>query len=301
MPDEPFLHLPVLPDDVVELLQPRPGALFVDGTLGGGGHAEALLERGVTLVGIDRDPDALAASAARLARFGDRVELHHAPFAELPRLLGDRRVDGLLLDLGVSSPQLDRAERGFSFQQDGPVDFRMDPSSGEPLSARLDGVAEADLADVLWKYGEERDARRVARAILAARPLRGTLHLAGVIASAIRGARASRIHPATRSFQGLRIWINDELGQLDAALTLFPGLLAPGGRFAVISFHSLEDRAVKHAFRRLAGEDTPRDLRGHPLVPPQFIHVERSGRTAGPGSPNPRARSARLRVLERLP
>lgn len=301
MPHEPFLHISVLRDDVVELLQPRPGALFVDGTLGGGGHAEALLLAGVRLVGLDRDPDALAAAGARLAPFGDRAELHHAPFADLPRILGHRRADAILLDLGVSSPQIDRPERGFSFQHDGPVDFRMDPSSGEPLSARLDAVTEAELADVLWRYGEERDARRVARVIVAGRPFRGTLHLASVIASAVRGARASRINPATRSFQGLRIWVNDELGQLDAALAAFPALLAPGGRFGVISFHSLEDRPVKQAFRHLAGEDAPKDLRGNPITPPLYAHVERRGRVEGPESANPRARSARLRVLERLP
>ena len=301
MRHEPFVHIPVLCDDVVELLRPRPGAVFVDGTVGGGGHAEALLQAGVHLVGLDRDPDALAAAGARLARFGERVELHHAPFADLARLLGDRRPDAILLDLGVSSPQLDRPERGFSFQHEGPVDFRMDPTSGEPLSARLAAVTEAELADVLWRYGEERDARRVARAIVAARPFRGTLHLASVIASAVRGPRASRINPATRSFQGLRIWVNDELGQLDVALTTFPGLLAPGGRFGVISFHSLEDRPVKQAFRHLAGEDAQKDLRGNPIIAPLYGHVERRGRVAGPDSPNPRARSARLRVLERLP
>ena len=297
MHEPAFHHESVLLDDVVELLRPRPDALFVDGTLGGGGHALALLERGVRLVGFDRDPAALAAAGARLAAYADRVELPHATFDRIPEFVAGG-VDGLLLDLGVSSPQLDQPARGLSFRADGPVDFRMDPTSGRPLSELLDEVDEAELGDVLFRYGEERQSRRVARAILAARPFTGTLHLASVIAGATFGEK--RIHPATRSFQGLRIWVNDELGQLDRALAALPGLLAPGGRMGVISFHSLEDRAVKQAFRALAGVGAPTDVYGHPLTPPRVRLVEPGGR-ASPDSPNPRARSARLRVLEALP
>lgn len=289
-------HVPVLLADVLDVLAPRPGALFVDGTVGRGGHAAALLARGVRLVALDRDPDAIAAVRAR---FGDDVELHHAPFSRIPEVLGDRRADGVLLDLGVSSPQLDRPERGFSFRADGPLDMRMDTTSGEPLSALLERVDEATLADVLYQFGEERHSRKVARAILAARPLRGTAHLAEVVARVLPPDK--RIHPATRTFQGLRIWVNGELDQLDDALARVPGCLAPGGRLAVIAFHSLEDRRVKEAFRHLAGEDTPKDLYGRPVTPPAFRLVERRARKGEDRDPNPRARSARLRALERLP
>lgn len=292
-----FHHLPVLLDDVVSLLAPRRDAYVVDGTLGGGGHAEALLEAGVRLLGLDRDPDALAAAGARLARFGDRVRLVHARYSELPGLLA-APPDGILLDLGVSSPQLDRPERGFSFRNDGPLDLRMDPTRGEPAWAWLDHVDEAELADVIWRYGEERRSRAIARAVVAARPLRRTVELAELVARTLPGRHP--IHPATRTFQALRIHVNDELGELDRALSSFPALLAPGGRFAVISFHSLEDRPVKERFRALAGEGTERDLYGNPLVPPAFRLVERRARL-GETDPNPRARSARLRAIERLP
>lgn len=293
-----FRHLSVLRDDVVELLAPRPGAFFVDGTLGGGGHAEALLDAGVELLGVDRDPTALAAASARLARFGDRFRAVHAPYSHIPALVGGRPVDGLLLDLGVSSPQLDDPARGFSFQHDGPLDLRMDPTSGEPASDWLDRLGEAELADVVYRFGEERLSRRIARAVVAARPLRRTRQLAELVASVV--PPSGRIHPATRTFQALRILVNDELGELDRALAAFPELLAPGGRWAVISFHSLEDRPVKERFRALAGVGGPTDLFGHPLVPPRFRQVERRARL-GETDPNPRARSARLRAIERLP
>ncbi len=303
--DEPAVHghRPVLLADAVELLLPDrdPAAaapLVVDGTLGRGGHAAALLLRGVRLVGLDRDPDAIAAVRARL---GDSVELHHAPFSSIPAILAGRRADGVLLDLGVSSPQLDQPERGFSFRNDGPLDMRMDPSSGQPVSAWLDQIDEAGLVDVLFRLGEERHARRVARAILAARPLLTTRALADLVAGTL-GRGDGRIHPATRTFQALRMCINDELGQLEAALRGVPALLAAGGRFVVIAFHSLEDRAVKQAFRALAGEGAPVDLRGHALTAPRFRLVERRARKGEDRDPtNPRARSARMRALERLP
>ncbi len=293
-------HVPVLLDDVLALLAVRPGGFYVDGTLGLGGHSSAILAAGGRLLATDRDAFALARARERLARErpGADAELHHAPFSQLPALLGGRLADGILLDLGVSSPQLDRPERGFSFRADGPVDFRMDPSAGDPASAWLEQVPEAELVRVLFEYGEERHARRVARAILAARPFRGTLHLAEVVASVV--PRDGRIHPATRTFQALRIVTNDELGELDRALESLPGCLAPGGRLVVISFHSLEDRRVKDRFRDLAGVDAPRDPYGSPLVPPRYRLVERRARK-GESDPNPRARSARLRALERLP
>ncbi len=291
-------HRPVLLDDVVELCATLPGALVVDGTLGRGGHAAALLERGVRLVGLDRDPDAIAAVRARL---GPEVELHQAPFSRIPELLGERRADAVLLDLGVSSPQIDTASRGFSFRNDGPLDMRMDPTSGEPVSAWLEHVDDTELADVLFRLGEERQSRRIARAILAARPIHTTGQLADIVAKTI-GRGDGRIHPATRTFQALRMVINDELGQLDAALRAIPELLAPGGRFVVIAFHSLEDRAVKQAFRTLAGEGGPVDFKGQPLTSPRFRLVERRARKGEERDPtNPRARSARLRALERLP
>jgi 16S rRNA (cytosine1402-N4)-methyltransferase len=289
-------HAPVLLEDVLDVLAPRPGTVVVDGTLGRGGHAAALVQRGVHLVGLDRDPDALVAARARL---GPDAELHHAAFSSIPDVLAGRLADGVLLDLGVSSPQLDRPERGFSFRHDGPLDMRMDPTRGLTAAEWLDAVDEAGLVDVLFRFGEERHARRIARAVFAARPLRTTRQLAEVVASVVRAD--GRIHPATRTFQALRIAVNGELDELDAALARVPACLAPGGRFAVISFHSLEDRAVKQAFRRLSGEGAPVDLRGRPLTPPSFRLVERRPRKGEDRDPNPRARSARLRVLERLP
>lgn len=292
-------HQPVLLDDALELCAVREGMLVVDGTLGRGGHAEAFLRRGARLVGCDRDPEAVEAVAARLRPFGDRVELHHARFSALPGILAGRTAGAIFLDLGVSSPQLDVASRGFSFRADAPLDMRMDPTVGPSVGEILADIDADTLASVLYRYGEERQSRRVARAILQARPLRGTIHLAEVVARAL-GGRAGRIHPATRTFQALRILVNDELGELDRALGELPSCLAPGGRLAVISFHSLEDRAVKQRFAALSGVDAPRDPFGQPLAPPEFRRVEARARK-GDGDDNPRARSARLRVLERLP
>jgi 16S rRNA (cytosine1402-N4)-methyltransferase len=310
----PFAHAPVLAAEVLEVLQPRDHGLYVDGTVGGGGHATLLLGRApaARLVGIDRDPAALAASREALAGLGDRVELIHGEYGDLPRLLAERGappVDGILLDLGVSSPQLDVAERGFSFTRPGPLDMRMDPTAGHTALDLLRERSTDELADLLFTLGEERHARKIARAIhdaLAAGRLATTTDLAGVIASVIpaREQRMSKIHPATRTFQALRIAVNDELDQLQRLLAAFPDLLAPGGRCAIISFHSLEDRLVKHRFR---------DLTWTSSLPPHL--AERAGeRTAavcelvtrkpiGAGdaeiAANPRARSARLRVCER--
>jgi 16S rRNA (cytosine1402-N4)-methyltransferase len=300
-----FEHRTVLRDPAVQALQPEGGGRYLDGTLGGGGHAQALLEAsgpdGV-VVGIDRDPHALGAARARLASFGDRFQPLRGRFGDMAQLAEPwAPLDGLLLDLGVSSPQLDQAERGFSFQHDGPVDMRMDPEHGESaaqLIARLDADA---LADIIFRYGEEPRSRRIARAILADGPWTSTTALADCIARA-SGYKRSRTHPATRTFQALRIAVNDELGELERALDAGLDLLRPGGRMAVISFHSLEDRLVKQRFRDHAGKRTPRDPFGNPVTPPRGRLINPrgiAGRDADPD--NPRARSARLRVLEILP
>ena len=290
-------HRSVLLHDTLELLGVVKGGLYVDGTLGWGGHASEVQRRGGRVLGVDRDPDALAAARARL---GPDAELHHACFSAIPELLGERSCQGILLDLGVSSPQLDRPDRGFSFRAEGPLDMRMDPTRGESAADWLNRVGEAELVGVLFRFGEERHARRVARKILAHRelaPLRSTRELAELVADCVPAD--GRIHPATRVFQGIRIFINDELGELERALASLPDCLAPGGRLVVISFHSLEDRPVKQAFRAVCGEDGPRDLFGRPVNPPRFRLVERRARK-GDDDANPRARSARLRAIERI-
>ncbi len=248
-------HVPVLLARVLDALALRPGARVLDGTVGYGGHAEAILERTApdgTLVGIDRDPRALDAARERLAPFGDRATLVRGRFGDvLDRERGS--FDGILLDLGVSSPQLDVAERGFSFQLDGPVDMRMDPDAPVDASTWLEGVELDELTRVLKDLGEEPRARQIAKAILDGRPWTSTAALADRVARS-SGYPRGRTHPATRTFQALRMVVNDELGELRSALDAGPERLAEGGRMAVISFHSLEDRMVKDAFRRLAGE-----------------------------------------------
>jgi 16S rRNA (cytosine1402-N4)-methyltransferase len=290
-------HEPVLVEEVVAALAVRPGGVYVDCTLGAGGHARRLVEAGAArVIGIDRDPVALETAREGLGALADRVEVVHGDYRQLPALLdamGVERVDGILADLGVSSMQLDDPGRGFSFRQSGPLDMRMDRSSGLPLDALLAAVDEATLADVICRYGEERHARRVARAILAARDrgeLSDTAALAAVVRRAAGGRGWQRIDPATRTFQALRIWVNDELEGLDGFLEAAARRLAPGGRLAIIAFHSLEDRVVKHTFRRLAadGPGTWQLVTRRPIRPGE----EETSR-------NPRARSARLRVLER--
>lgn len=289
-------HEPVLVREVVTFMAPHAGGCYVDGTVGLGGHAAALLGAGAgRVIGLDRDEAALALARERLAWAGDRVTLLHADYRDVREVLASRgltHVDGMLIDLGVSSLQLDDPSRGFSFRQPGPLDMRMDPSQGATLAERLRDVDESTLADVLFQYGEERRSRRVARAILDARE-RGALADTGDLASAIRrGAgtgRWERIDPATRSFQALRIWVNDELAGLDRFIDAAAGLVVRGGRLVIIAFHSLEDRIVKHAFRRLGAD------------PSTFVRVTRRAVRPEPDevSRNPRARSARLRVLER--
>jgi len=282
--------------EVVSLMRPQAGGLYVDGTVGLGGHTAALLGAGAgRVIGIDRDEAALAQARERLTGTGDRVTLLHADYRDLPSLLAARgitAIDGVLVDLGVSSLQLGDPSRGFSFRQAGPLDMRMDRSRGLTLGERLADVDEAALADVIWTYGEERRSRQVARAIVAARD-RGALGDTGDLASAVRrgagGGRWQRLDPATRTFQALRIWVNGELEGLEAFLEAAAARLAPAGRLAVIAFHSLEDRVVKQTFRRLAGRDAAWRLVTRRAVQPGEDEVAR----------NPRARSARLRVLER--
>lgn len=256
-------HVPVLVDEVRSLLDPARGGMFVDGTVGLGGHARMLLEGGADrLIGLDRDRDALAVARGTLAGFGDRVELVHADYRSLDEVLDARgiaHVAGILLDLGVSSMQLDQPGRGFSFRRDEPLDMRMDRSRGETAAERLATVEEAELADVIYQFGEERKSRRVARAIVEARrasPVETTGQLAAIVRRAV-GGPWQRIDPATRTFQALRIWVNAELDGLESCIgraveRLQPAGEAAGGRMAVIAFHSLEDRIVKHAFRAMA-------------------------------------------------
>jgi 16S rRNA (cytosine1402-N4)-methyltransferase len=290
------VHIPVLRDEVVRLLQPERGGLFIDCTIGLGGHARALLEAGASsLIGFDRDLAALALAREALVDWRDRVDLVHADFRELATVL-DRRavgmVNGILADLGVSSMQLDMAGRGFSFRRDEPLDMRMDTTRGETAAEWLARVDEGELADVIYRFGEERQSRRIARAIVMARthtPIATTGQLAAVVRKATPYKGWQRIDPATRTFQAVRIWVNRELDGLDAFVTTAAARLARGGRMAVIAFHSLEDRIVKHTFRTLAREEAFRIVTRRPLTAGER---EREA--------NPRARSAKLRALERV-
>jgi 16S rRNA (cytosine1402-N4)-methyltransferase len=300
-----YAHKTVLRDEVVELLAPKPGQRIIDTTLGGGGHAEALLERGADVIGVDRDPEALAAATARLASHPGFSALQ-GNAASLPALLGPLGllpVDGVLADLGVSSPQLENAARGFSFQTDGPLDMRMGPS-GQTAAEAIASADEATLAQVLREYGEEPFAHPIARALKAAQPTTTGQAVEAVKRAVPRRAWPGRTHVATRTFQALRIWVNDELGALDGLLASLPELLKVGGRAAVISFHSLEDRRVKTAFRSLEGQCTC-----PPGLPVCVCGAGGSFRvltkravkaTEDEVASNPRARSARLRAVERL-
>jgi len=288
-------HTPVMVAEVLEHLAPERGGVFIDCTVGLGGHARALLEAGVSrLIGLDRDPEALSRSRDALAAFGARVELVHSDYRDLVGVLAARDVhgvDGVLADLGVSSMQLDAPGRGFSFRRDDALDMRMDTSQGHTAAQMLAATDEQTLADVIYTLGEERHARRVARAILAARsqaPLTTTAQLADVVRRAIPRKGYSRIDPATRTFQAIRIWVNRELEGLDGFLAEAAAQLNPGGRMAVITFHSLEDRIVKHTFRALAADGRV-VIRTKRPVTPTTAEVER----------NARARSAKLRAVER--
>jgi 16S rRNA (cytosine1402-N4)-methyltransferase len=290
-------HEPVMVPEVVSLLEPSRGGLFVDCTVGMGGHARALLDGGAArIVALDRDPAALALAREALASYGERVTLVHADYRELAQVLdahGISTVDGALADLGVSSMQLDAEGRGFSFRRDEPLDMRMDQTQGPTAAELIRTVDEEELADVIFRFGEERYSRRIARAIAAARreaAIATTGQLAAIVRRAIPRRGYQRIDPATRTFQALRIWVNRELDGLDAFLADAARRLREGARLAVLTFHSLEDRIVKHAFRALErGAQTVRILTKRPLLPSE-AEVAR----------NPRSRSAKLRAIERL-
>ena len=278
------------------LLRPRGGGWLIDGTVGMGGHAEAMLERtgaDVRLLGLDADPEALRQAGTRLARFGERARLVHASFADLAAVAGEQGIDearSVLLDLGVSSWQLEASGRGFSFQGDEPLDMRLDPTRGEPAAALLNRLPEAGLSRILHEYGEERFARRIARIIVQRRPLATTGDLVAAVRAAVpRAAWPRRLHVATRTFQAVRMAVNDEPGALRRALEAGPRLLARGGRLGVIAFHSGEDRIVKQTFRSL-------EAAGFAALEPSPLEPGDDEVRA-----NPRARSAKLRVLERLP
>jgi 16S rRNA (cytosine1402-N4)-methyltransferase len=290
-------HEPVMVGETMALLDPSRGGLFVDCTVGLGGHARALLEAGAArVIGFDRDTEALAVARAALASWSAQVELVHADYRDLAAVLDARGiagVNGVLADLGVSSLQLDADSRGFSFRRDEPLDMRMDRTQGPSAADLLDDVGEEDLANVIYQYGEERFSRRIARAIVAARrtaPIAATGQLADIVRRAVPRKGYQRIDPATRTFQAIRIWVNRELEGLEAFLGDAVARLLAGARLAVITFHSLEDRIVKHAFRGFAAAEAAlRVLTRKPIVPGE----EELAR-------NPRARSAKLRAIERL-
>jgi 16S rRNA (cytosine1402-N4)-methyltransferase len=306
-----FIHKPVLMAEVVESLQIKPGSLCLDGTVGGGGHAAAILKASAPngrLIGCDRDGSAVAAAKARLSEFAGRFEIRQGNYADMAEWVEPESCDGVLLDLGVSSPQLDEPGRGFSFQQDGPLDMRMDQRQGATAADLLNRLGADELAKIFWEYGGEKDSRRLARAIVQDRQsgaFERTRQLAGLIERISRGA-GGKAHPATKVFQALRIAVNDELGSLKRGLEAAVKVLKPGGRLAVITFHSVEDRMVKEFGRRLsrdyepaAGVDAP-DLRR--ARPPQLKWVRRKAIVPGADETreNPRSRSAQCRVFEKL-
>jgi 16S rRNA (cytosine1402-N4)-methyltransferase len=309
-------HIPVLYDEVLAGLKVRPGGWYIDATLGAGGHAAGILQGSTPngrLLGLDADEESITFARQLLRPFGDRVTYRVTNFRHLratATVLGFEQVDGVLMDLGLSSRQLEDAERGFSFSQDGPLDMRMDTRQRTTASVLVNQMPEAELADLLWRYGEERFARQIAKAIVAARPVTTTAHLAEIVARTVsrkerkRSQFRPRIHPATRTFQALRIAVNDELESLRQALPQARDLLRPGGRLAVISFHSLEDRLVKSFIQREG-----RDCVCPPEVPVcvcEHIATLRAivrkpiRPTDREVAQNPRSRSARLRIAERL-
>ena len=302
-------HISVLYNDIISALRPESPRRYVDATLGAGGHAWGILNASSPegqLLGLDLDPEALKIASKRLSSFGDRVHLMHSSYTSLllsMRTLGWDHVDGIVIDLGVSSMQIDTPERGFSFLKDGPLDMRFDPSQPTSAADLVNELSEADLADLLWKYGEERLSRRIARSIVTNRPFHTTHELASLIEKSV-GKSSGKIHPATRSFQALRIAVNGELKFLEDFLPLAIEALAPGARLAVISFHSLEDRIVKQYYRRESSDcicpsGQPICTCGHKA---SIKEITRHPIEAGEEETkmNPRARSARLRVAEKL-
>lgn len=292
------MHQAVLTAEVLTFLAPQRGGLFVDCTVGLGGHARVLLEHGASrVIGLDRDREALSQAHTALSAWAEHVELHHANYKDVDAVLNTSQissVDGVLADLGVSSLHLDGEGRGFSFRRDEPLDMRMDQSAGQTAADLIRNTSEQTLADIIFKYGEERQSRRIARAIVEARrtsPVTSTGDLASIVRRSLRRRGYTRIDPATRTFQAIRIWVNQELEGLEVALEAMCRRLRTGARLVVISFHSLEDRIVKHTFRALerGGKVAIRVLTKRPVIP-QDEEVER----------NPRARSAKLRVAERV-
>lgn len=304
------LHIPVMLMEAVNCLNLRPEGVYVDGTFGRGGYTTELLKRdaGVTVIGIDRDPTAQHAAEMLHETFGHRFKFVTGVFSNIDTLLGALNystVDGIILDLGVSSPQLDEAERGFSFSKDAPLDMRMS-KEGTSAETIVNTWSEADLADMIYHYGDERLSRKVAKAIVAARKsqaIRTTLQLATIVRSVVPRDRASNIDGATRTFQAIRIAVNDELGELETFLKKAPSLLIKGGRLGIVSFHSLEDRCVKRAFREWCEpmHNTSRHLPNINISNPNFKYISRGGITAKEQeiNNNPRSRSARLRVVEK--
>jgi 16S rRNA (cytosine1402-N4)-methyltransferase len=311
---EEFHHLPVMPGEVLALLQPRSGEIHLDGTIGGGGHARMILEASAPegrLIGLDRDPAALARTQQALAEFGRRLILRHRNFSEAADVLGELGIDGLdgmLLDLGVSSFQLDAPDRGFSFRSDAPLDMRMDPTSGSTAAEVVNSSSAEELARIFREFGEERWAKRIARRIIVTRqeqPLETTRQLADLVRETVPGGMApQRIHPATRVFQALRIHVNRELEHVSMGVSRGLDLLKPGGRLVVISFHSLEDRIVKRIFQQetavcICPPRLPRCQCGRI---PRIELLTRKGVRAGAAEVelNPRARSAILRAVRRI-
>ena len=305
-------HIPVMLAEILAALAPRDGGIYLDGTFGGGGYAQAILASAAcTLWAIDRDPEAIARGAALASRFPGRLHLIEGRFGDMLALLeqaGIASLDGIVLDLGVSSFQIDTPSRGFSFRAEGPLDMRMG-ASGPSAADLVAGLSERELADTLYEFGEERASRRIARAIVAARalaPIETTARLAEIIRGAMPPSRDG-IHPATRSFQALRIRVNDELGEIERALAAAAAMLAPGGRLVVVSFHSLEDRLVKRFFAAASGRapgPSRHDPRGLDLEGAAAFRLlaTRAARPAAQETAiNPRARSARMRALEKLP
>jgi len=309
-----FSHLPVMAREVVELLSAVPGGLIVDCTVGGGGHSAVLLDArpDVHVLGLDRDVDAVEAARARLARFGDRAQVVHGGFERLAKFVekqgeGEMAM-GILMDLGVSSAQLDRPERGFSYRFDAPLDMRMDAKQSLTATEVVNEYEESELASVVSQYGEERFARRIAHAIVAARPVSTTRQLADIVRDAIPAAtRRKGPHPARRTFQAIRMEVNRELPNLADGLDESVHVVGPGGRVLVLAYHSLEDRMVKERFGRWAGDDADRDVPAKLPVAPPRPHPLVRVLTRKPVRPspdevasNPRAESARLRAVERL-
>lgn len=303
-----FRHVTVLLDETVAALQPAEGKVYIDATLGGGGHTERLLQAGAEVWGLDQDPAARAAARKRLAAYGDRLHIVAGNFRNIADIMREHEVgpaDGLLADIGISSPQVDCAQRGFSFLNDGPLDMRMDPGAPRSAADIVNTAAESELADILWQYGEERASRAIARRIVQERskaPISTTGRLADIISGVL--PRKGKQHPATRSFQALRIVVNDELGALANLLQNGLGLLKSGGRFAVITFHSLEDRAVKQGFDLVTRPEIDRPEWPAPRPNPAYAARLVCRKPITPGeaelAANPRSRSAKLRVIEKL-